>query len=182
MVRISGCYGKGDASSRNGRRVTGILARSCRMLFLGNATNTRQHDTGPRRTITSRTRSVGHARCWCLEECACCSTAKLAMFFECHGREWLGALLSWELLHSLTEERILPPSFGRLRGGCRCRAHQMYAQLQFAIVGRRFDWQKVERRVFALYAPRALAPRVEIRCQKLTIQQIDERLDIESWK
>lgn len=101
-----------------------------------------------------------------------------AMFYECQWAENGSALLSWELLHSLTEERILPHKFGRLRGGV--DVGRINDRTAIAIIGQEVDGKKWKDR-FAL-THHELHKGMKFDAQKNTIQELDGRMEIESWK
>jgi len=92
-----------------------------------------------------------------------------AMFYECQWAENGSALLSWELLHSLTEERILPHRYGRLRGGV--DVGRINDRTAIALVGHRFALMHFE-----------MHKGMKFDAQKATIHEVDGRFDIESWK
>lgn len=101
-----------------------------------------------------------------------------AMFYECQWAENGSALLSWELLHSLTEERILPHRFGRLRGGV--DVGRINDRTAIALVGQEVDGKKWKDR-FALIH-HEMHKGMKFDAQKATIHEVDGRFDIESWK
>jgi len=150
-------------------------------LFWEIATNHKnKHDHWSRRTITIEDAiSQGMPLPGGLDELRMLfDSESWAMFYECQWAENGSALLSWELLHSLTEERILPHKFGRLRGGV--DVGRINDRTAIAIVGQEVDGKKWKDR-FALMH-HELHKGMKFDAQKMTIQQIDERLDIESWK
>lgn len=101
-----------------------------------------------------------------------------AMFYECQWAENGSALLSWELLHSLTEERILPHRYGRLRGGV--DVGRINDRTAIALVGQEVDGKKWKDR-FALMH-HEMHKGMKFDAQKATIHEVDGRFDIESWK
>lgn len=101
-----------------------------------------------------------------------------AMFYECQWAENGSALLSWELLHSLTEERIRPERYGRLWGGVDVgRINDRTAE---AIVGQEMDGKKWKDRFALIY--HKMHKGMSFAAQKATIQETDGRFDIERWK
>lgn len=101
-----------------------------------------------------------------------------AMFYECQWAENGAALLSWELLHSLTEERILPHKFGRLRGGV--DVGRINDRTAIALVGQEVDGKKWKDRFALLH--HEMHKGMKFDAQKTTIHEVDGRFDIESWK
>ncbi len=101
-----------------------------------------------------------------------------AMFYECQWAENGSALLSWELLHALTEERILPQRYGRLRGGV--DVGRINDRTAIALVGQEVDGKKWKDR-FALIH-HEMHKGMKFDAQKATIHEVDGRFDVESWK
>ncbi|MCF6432655.1 terminase family protein [Leisingera sp. MMG026] len=101
-----------------------------------------------------------------------------AMFYECQWAENGSALLSWELLHSLTSERIIRDNFGRLRGGI--DVGRINDRTAIALVGQEADGKKWKDR-FALIH-QEMHKGLPFDAQKGRIHEVDGRFDIESWK
>ncbi len=101
-----------------------------------------------------------------------------AMFYECQWAENGSALLSWELLHSLTEERILPHRYGRLRGGV--DVGRINDRTAIVLVGQEVDGKKWKDRFALLH--HEMHKGMKFDAQKATIYEVDGRFDIESWK
>lgn len=101
-----------------------------------------------------------------------------AMFYECKWAENGSALLSWELLHSLTEERILPHRYGRLRGGV--DVGRINDRTAIALVGQEVDGKKWKDRFALMHFE--MHKGMKFDAQKATIHEVDGRFDIESWK
>ncbi len=101
-----------------------------------------------------------------------------AMFYECQWAENGAALLSWELLHSLTEERILKSNYGRLRGGV--DVGRINDRTAIALVGQEVDGKKWKERYALLH--HEMHKGMKFDAQKATIHEVDGRFDIENWK
>ena len=101
-----------------------------------------------------------------------------AMFYECQWAENGSALLSWELLHSLTTERIIRPNYGRLRGGI--DVGRINDRTAIALVGQEANGKKWNDR-FALIH-HEMHKGLPFDAQKARIHEVDGRFDIEGWK
>lgn len=101
-----------------------------------------------------------------------------AMFYECQWAENGAALLSWELLHSLTEEHIVRSKFGRLRGGV--DVGRVNDRTAIALVGQEAAVKGWADR-FAL-VHHELHKGMKFDAQKAAIHEVDGRFDVESWK
>jgi len=101
-----------------------------------------------------------------------------AMFYECQWAENGSALLSWELLHSLTTQAIMPDLFGRLRGGV--DVGRINDRTAIALVGQESDGRKWKDR-FALIH-HEMHKGLPFDAQKAHIHEVDGRFDIESWR
>ncbi|MCT4608650.1 MAG: terminase family protein [Pelagimonas sp.] len=101
-----------------------------------------------------------------------------AMFYECQWAENGAALLSWELLHSLTTEKIISSKFGRLRGGV--DVGRINDRTAIALVGQEAEGKKWSDR-FALIH-HEMHKGLPFDAQKAQIHEVDGRFDIESWK
>lgn len=105
-------------------------------------------------------------------------SASWAMFYECQWAENGSALLSWELLHSLTTEAIIPANFGRLRGGV--DVGRINDRTAIALVGQEHERAKWKDR-FALIH-HEMHKGLPFDAQKAHIHEVDSRFDVESWK
>lgn len=101
-----------------------------------------------------------------------------AMFYECQWAENGAALLSWELLHSLTTEAIIRSNFGRLRGGV--DVGRINDRTAIAVIGQEHLREKWLDR-FAL-VHHEMHKSLKFDAQKAQIHQVDGRFDIENWK
>ena len=101
-----------------------------------------------------------------------------AMFYECQWAENGSALLSWELLHALTTERIVTANFGRLRGGV--DVGRINDRTAIALVGQEHERAKWKDR-FALIH-HEMHKGMKFDAQKARIHEVDGRFDIETWK
>lgn len=101
-----------------------------------------------------------------------------AMFYECQWAENGAALLSWELLHSLTDETIIRANFGRLRGGV--DVGRINDRTAIALVGQEFEREKWGKR-FAL-VHHEMHKGLPFDAQKAAIHATDGRFDVEGWK
>lgn len=104
-----------------------------------------------------------------------------AMFYECKWAENGAALLSWDLLHSLTVERIFPDEWGRLRGGV--DVGRINDRTAIALVGQRHGGtgSRKWRDEFAL-VHHEMHKGLAFVDQKARIHEVDGRYDVESWK
>lgn len=101
-----------------------------------------------------------------------------AMFYECKWAENGSALLSWELLHSLTTTEIIPAKFGRLRGGI--DMGRINDRTAIALVGQEADGKKWKDRYALIHHERHHG--MPFHAQKATIHEVDGRFDVEHWK
>ncbi|MFV1530509.1 MULTISPECIES: terminase large subunit domain-containing protein [unclassified Phaeobacter] len=101
-----------------------------------------------------------------------------AMFYECQWAENGSALLSWELLHSLTTQQIIRPDYGRLRGGI--DVGRINDRTAIALVGQESNGKKWNDR-FALIH-HEMHKGLKFDAQKARIHEVDVRFDIEGWK
>jgi|GEM_PF-423751 len=101
-----------------------------------------------------------------------------AMFYECQWAENGSALLSWELLHSLTTAQIIKPDYGRLRGGI--DVGRINDRTAIALVGQESNGKKWNDR-FALIH-HEMHKGLKFDAQKARIHEVDGRFDIEGWK
>jgi phage FluMu gp28-like protein len=101
-----------------------------------------------------------------------------AMFYECQWAENGSALLSWELLHSLTTEKIIPGNYGRLRGGV--DVGRINDRTAIALVGQEADGKKWKDRYALIH--QEMHKGLPFDTQKAIIHETDGRFDIESWK
>ena len=101
-----------------------------------------------------------------------------AMFYECQWAENGSALLSWELLHSLTTDRIIHADYGRLRGGI--DVGRINDRTAIALVGQETNGRKWKDR-FALIH-QEMHKGLPFDAQKSRIHEVDGRFDIENWK
>ena len=101
-----------------------------------------------------------------------------AMFYECKWAENGSALLSWELLHGLTTNEIIPDKFGRLRGGV--DVGRINDRTALAIIGQEYEREKWKDRFALIY--HALHKGMKFDAQKAAIHEVDGRYDVESWK
>ncbi len=101
-----------------------------------------------------------------------------AMFYECQWAENGSALLSWELLRSLTEETIIRANFGRLRGGV--DVGRINDRTAIALIGQEFEREKWGKR-FAL-VHHEMHKGLPFDAQKGAIHAVDGRYEIEGWK
>ncbi len=101
-----------------------------------------------------------------------------AMFYECQWAENGSALLSWELLHSLTTEAIIPANFGRLRGGV--DVGRINDRTAIALVGQEHIRDKWKDRYALIH--HEMHKGLPFDAQKARIHEVDGRFDIESWK
>jgi len=101
-----------------------------------------------------------------------------AMFYECQWAENGSALLSWELLHSLTTEAIIPANFGRLRGGV--DVGRINDRTAIALVGQEHERAKWKDRYALIH--HEMHKGLPFDAQKARIHEVDGRFDIESWK
>jgi phage FluMu gp28-like protein len=101
-----------------------------------------------------------------------------AMFYECQWAENGAALLSWELLHSLTTEAIMPGKFGRLRGGV--DVGRINDRTAIALVGQEAQGQKWADRYALIY--HQMHKGLKFDAQKAEVHAVDSRFDVESWQ
>jgi len=101
-----------------------------------------------------------------------------AMFYECQWAENGSALLSWELLHSLTTAQIIKPDYGRLRGGI--DVGRINDRTAIALVGQESNGKKWNDR-FALIH-HEMHKGLKFDAQKARIHEVDGRFDVEGWK
>ena len=101
-----------------------------------------------------------------------------AMFYECQWAENGSALLSWELLHSLTTEKIIRPNYGRLRGGV--DVGRINDRTAIALVGQEANGKKWHDRYALIH--HEMHKGMPFDAQKATIHGVDGRFDIEGWK
>ena len=101
-----------------------------------------------------------------------------AMFYECQWAENGSALLSWELLHSLTSEAIIPANFGRLRGGV--DVGRINDRTAIALVGQEHERAKWKDRYALIH--HEMHKGLPFDAQKARIHEVDGRFDIEIWK
>lgn len=101
-----------------------------------------------------------------------------AMFYECQWAENGAALLSWELLHSLTDPALDPRRFGRLRGGV--DVGRINDRTAIALIGQEAQGRKFSDR-FAL-VHHEMHKGVAFAAQKATVLEVDQRFDVEGWK
>lgn len=101
-----------------------------------------------------------------------------AMFYECQWAENGSALLSWELLHSLTSEPIFPDRFGRLRGGV--DVGRINDRTAIALVGQEFERAKWLDRYALIH--HEMHKGLPFDAQKARIHEVDGRYDVERWK
>lgn len=101
-----------------------------------------------------------------------------AMFYECQWAENGSALLSWELLHSLTTETIVAQKFGRLRGGV--DVGRINDRTAIALIGQETAGKKWADR-FAL-VHHELHKGLPFEAQKARIHEVDGRFDVERWQ
>jgi len=101
-----------------------------------------------------------------------------AMFYECQWAENGSALLSWELLHSLTTERIIAANYGRLRGGV--DVGRINDRTAIALVGQEHERAKWKDRYALIH--HEMHKGMKFDAQKATIHEVDGRFDVEGWK
>ncbi|MEM7296614.1 MAG: terminase family protein, partial [Pseudomonadota bacterium] len=101
-----------------------------------------------------------------------------AMFYECQWAENGSALLSWELLHSLTTERIIRADYGRLRGGV--DVGRINDRTAIALIGQEHIREKWGDRYALLH--HEMHKGLPFDAQKARIHEVDGRFDIEGWK
>lgn len=101
-----------------------------------------------------------------------------AMFYECQWAENGSALLSWELLHSLTDPALDPGKFGRLRGGV--DVGRINDRTAIALMGQEALGRKWGDR-FAL-VHHEMHKGLPFAAQKATVLGVDQRFDIDGWK
>lgn len=101
-----------------------------------------------------------------------------AMFYECQWAENGSALLSWELLHQLTTERIIRADYGRLRGGV--DVGRINDRTAIALVGQEHIREKWGDRYALVH--HEMHKGMAFDAQKATIHQVDGRFDVEGWK
>lgn len=101
-----------------------------------------------------------------------------AMFYECQWAENGSALLSWELLHSLTTTTIIRQNFARLRGGV--DVGRINDRTAIALVGQEHERDKWLDR-FAL-THHEMHKGITFDASKAAIHEVDGRFDVESWK
>ena len=101
-----------------------------------------------------------------------------AMFYECQWAEDGAALLSWELLHALTERTIDANKFGRLRGGV--DVGRINDRTAVALIGQEFARKKWFEKFALLHFESHKG--LPFHHQKSVIQDVDSRFDVENWK
>lgn len=101
-----------------------------------------------------------------------------AMFYECQWAENGSALLSWELLHSLTGETINRAEFGRLCGGV--DVGRINDRTAIALIGQ----QSLGRKWSDKYAlvHHEMHKGLPFAAQKAAVHEVDGRFDVEGWK
>ena len=101
-----------------------------------------------------------------------------AMFYECQWAENGAALLSWELLHSLTDPALDPRKFGRLRGGV--DVGRINDRTAIALMGQEAQGRKWGDRFALVHHEQHKG--MAFAAQKATVLEVDRRFDIEGWK
>lgn len=101
-----------------------------------------------------------------------------AMFYECQWAENGSALLSWELLHSLTDPALDPSKFGRLRGGV--DVGRINDRTAIALMGQEALGRKWGDR-FAL-VHHEMHKGLPFASQKAMVLDADQRFDVDGWK
>ncbi len=101
-----------------------------------------------------------------------------AMFYECQWAENGAALLSWELLHSLTETKINPAHYGRLRGGV--DVGRINDRTAIALIGQEYLGDTWKDRYALIH--KEMHKGLPFDAQRATVQAVDSRFDVESWK
>ncbi len=101
-----------------------------------------------------------------------------AMFYECQWAENGSALLSWELLHSLTTEAIIRANFGRLRGGV--DVGRINDRTAIALVGQEHERARWKDRYALIH--HEMHKGLPFDAQKARIHEVDGRFEVESWK
>lgn len=105
-------------------------------------------------------------------------SASWAMFYECQWAENGSALLSWELLHSLTTEAFRPEKFGRLRGGV--DVGRINDRTAIALIGQEHEREKWLDRYALVH--HEMHKGLPFDAQKARIHEVDQRFEIEAWK
>lgn len=100
-----------------------------------------------------------------------------AMFYECQWAENGAALLSWELLHSLTDARIDAGRYGRLRGGV--DVGRINDRTAIALVGQEAEGGKWLDRFALIHHEMHKA--LPFANQRATIRGLDGRFDVGHW-
>ncbi|MDO5606022.1 MAG: terminase family protein [Paracoccus sp. (in: a-proteobacteria)] len=101
-----------------------------------------------------------------------------AMFYECQWAENGAALLSWELLHSLTDPALDASRFGRLRGGV--DVGRINDRTAIALIGQEAQGRKWGNRYALVH--HEMHKGMAFAGQKATVLDVDARFDIEGWK
>ena len=101
-----------------------------------------------------------------------------AMFYQCQWAENGAALLSWELLHSLTDPALDGSRFGRLQGGV--DVGRINDRTAIALLGQEAQGRKWGDR-FAL-VHHEMHKGMAFADQKATVLDVDRRFDIERWR
>ena len=101
-----------------------------------------------------------------------------AMFYECQWAENGAALLSWELLHSLTDPALDASRFGRLQGGV--DVGRINDRTALALIGQEALGRKWGDR-FAL-VHHEMHKGLPFDAQKAAIRAVDARWQVEGWK
>lgn len=101
-----------------------------------------------------------------------------AMFYECQWAENGSALLSWDLLHSLTTNQIIRKNYGRLNGGV--DVGRINDRTAIALVGQEIAGTKWADS-FALIH-HEMHKGLPFDAQKAAIHEVDGRFDVERWQ
>ncbi|MFS4437857.1 terminase large subunit domain-containing protein [Paracoccaceae bacterium GXU_MW_L88] len=99
------------------------------------------------------------------------------MFYHCKWAENGAALLSWELLHSLTAQHIDPDRYGRLTGGI--DVGRINDRTALAIMGEQVERQKWLGKFALLH--HEMHKGLSFAEQKSRIIETDARFDVERW-
>ena len=104
-----------------------------------------------------------------------------AMFYECQWAEDGSSLLSWNLLHALTDPHLDISRFGRLQGGV--DVGRINDRTAIALIGQEMAKHKHDkwRDIFAL-THHEMHHKMPFNQQLSTVMALDNRLDIEKWR
>ncbi len=101
-----------------------------------------------------------------------------AMFYECQWAENGAALLSWDLLHSLTDPSLNPSRFGRLQGGV--DVGRINDRTAIALIGQGAQGRKWGDRLALVH--HELHKNMAFAAQKSAVLDVDQRFDVEAWR